>query len=1511
MEKRNCLMGFGVKEGWMVALLIILLLPIHSSYGQSGSCDPTTPFFVVDLSASPGGTWTSPNVSRIGNCCGTTFPDRCIEFEIHLNPGTVAINFTIASGAIPPGSMFYQIDCGPQIPVGQPVCITGPGPHTLTFCKPGNNPNTYAIEAIPSPKVSPPILASQTCPGQLWVQGLDPATIQWHEITSGTGVYDAFLSCTNCANPVVTPSANPPAYVDYVVCGTVQAPACTGIIHFCDTVRVTMFSPIQASVNPNPVSFCQDNTPPDVFASAMGGWGNLTYSWYNSSGQQVGSGQQWTPSTAGNYYVVVTDQLYPNCPADTVPFTVVPYPQPTIQITPTSPGICEGSSVTLTAQGANSYQWSPLTGLSQINNNQVIASPSATTTYTVTGTDAHGCSNTASVTVQVFPAPVVDAGPDQTICEGQSAQLQGSGAWLYNWTPAATLDNPSIPNPVATPTTTTTYYLTGFSLGPNIVFNGDFELGNVGFFTDYLYNPNLIPEGNYYITNNPRNTHPNFAQCEDHTPNPGDKMMVINGAPVPNQRVWCQNVSVTPNTDYVFSTWITSVHPLNPAVLQFSINGVLLGNPFTATSTVCNWQQFYQIWNSGANTSAEICIVNQNIIQNGNDFALDDISFAPLCSNIDSVTVYVNPVPHITISNDTICEGEAAQLQANSTIPNTSFTWNTGFSGNPLTVTPTSTTTYSVTGTSNGCSNSATASVVVNPVPSLNITATKTIICQGETTELTASASVAGSTFLWSTGDNPPSITVSPNTTTSYSVTVTSPDQCSNSAQITIMVNPIPSLSLSASDQEICQGENITIQAISNDPNATYLWSNGANTNVIIDQPNVTTNYMVTVTSSGNCTNSAQIQVTVNQNPSVVIIPSSSSICINQTATLQIQTNMPVATILWSTGETNVPTIQVSPNSSSTYSVTVSTTEQCSGSTQVTIQVNPLPNIQIQTQNEEICEGTSTNLVVTSNHPNTSFVWNTGTQGNSISVSPSQTSWYYVTATDQNGCQAVDSLAIVVHPNPKISISPSSEEICNGFSVTLTASSNHPNTAFLWNTGAQTATIVVTPSSSTTYMVTGTDQHGCTGSNRATIEVHPLPQIQLSSPSYALCPGDTAKLQAAANEPATYLWSTGETTPTITVVPPTTSSYEVTVTNSNGCSTIASIEVVVRPTPQITVYPSNPRICKGEEITLVATGANLYSWSPANGLNTTYGSVVIASPSLTTTYVVEGIDLYGCKATKDVTVDVRPIPNINFTSDMNQICSATTVRFTATSDQPIQSWTWNFGDPESGNANYGYSQNITHTFFNTGSYTISLEVVSVDGCKNALSKPDFVVVHPNPIAAFYRTPDITTVDNATIKFFDQSLGHQKVLWNFDDPSSGNDNISLEHNPTHTYAMEGEYWPTLYVENEWGCVDSVSNRVIVKNISEEYIPSAFSPNNDGVNDIFRPTGFNIDWTEYTMYIFDRWGNQIFETHSIEKGWDGRVNGEGEIVQQDVYVYKIILKDVHGVVHEFIGHVTLIK
>lgn len=279
---------------------------------------------------------------------------------------------------------------------------------------------------------------------------------------------------------------------------------------------------------------------------------------------------------------------------------------------------------------------------------------------------------------------IVDAGPDTSVCApGGSVQLQGNiqgNDVFLAWSPASNVNNPNILNPVATVTGPTLFTLTAYGIdpdNPNLVFNGDFESGNIGFTTDYSFvmdmsgvQTEMTPEGTYTIINNPNLVHNGFAACSDHTPAPGDDMMVLNGS-ASLQNIWCQTVAVMPNSYYDVSAWVASVASGSPARLRFSINGVPLGAIVNAPNTTCIWTPFNAFWYSGASTMAEICILNLNTAAGGNDFAIDDIAMVELCVASDEVLVTTvvedAPVPDIT-GHAFVCEDDVATYTA--TYPN-------------------------------------------------------------------------------------------------------------------------------------------------------------------------------------------------------------------------------------------------------------------------------------------------------------------------------------------------------------------------------------------------------------------------------------------------------------------------------------------------------------------------------------------------------------------------------------------------------------------------------------------------------------------------------------------------------------------------------------------------------------------------------------------------------------------------------------------------------------------------
>lgn len=257
--------------------------------------------------------------------------------------------------------------------------------------------------------------------------------------------------------------------------------------------------------------------------------------------------------------------------------------------------------------------------------------------------------------VSASASPMTLCSPGQSV--NLSAFVLGGNVTQVNWTPTDGVVNPNSLNTQAFVNQTTTYQVTVQGTdNQNLIVNGNFNSGNVGFTSQYAYATDLFPEGLYWVGNNPMSVHPNFSPCSDHTG--GGNMMVVNGTGTPNQNIWCQTINVNTNTTYNFSAWITSVVASSPAQLQFSFNGVAVGGIFSPSPPNCNWQQFNQNWSSGSNTSVTICIVNQNTALSGNDFAIDDLFLAEVCTAIDFVTVTVvnlnanwNQPPNMCVSS--------------------------------------------------------------------------------------------------------------------------------------------------------------------------------------------------------------------------------------------------------------------------------------------------------------------------------------------------------------------------------------------------------------------------------------------------------------------------------------------------------------------------------------------------------------------------------------------------------------------------------------------------------------------------------------------------------------------------------------------------------------------------------------------------------------------------------------------------------------------------------------------
>lgn len=321
---------------------------------------------------------------------------------------------------------------------------------------------------------------------------------------------------------------------------------------------------------------------------------------------------------------------------------------------------------------------------------------------------------------------------------------------------------------------------------------------------------------------------------------------------------------------------------------------------------------------------------------------------------------------------------------------------------------------------------------------------------------------------------------------------------------------------------------------------------------------------------------------------------------------------------------------------------------------------------------------------------------------------------------------------------------------------------------------------------------------------------------------------------------------------------------------------------------------------------LITTG-NILSWKWKFGDNDTSGlqnpAHRFSSPGVYNVSL-EVQTVNGCKESIVKPVEIYPLPDAEITSDPNGICQNLPINFFDLSSISfpfkITEWNWKFGDGDT-----SIEQNTSHVFVNSGVYKVSLSVISDKGCRDETDSNYYITVYPLPVAEFSYQPQDPSILYPLVNFADQTTGIVKYWkWNF-----GDDSMSIEINPVHTYADTGWYSINLQVETDYGCLDTIVHPVYIRPEFSFYIANAFTPDGNGRNDSFRGYGMGI--RDFDMKIFDRWGLKIFETNNINKSWDGRVDGKSNIVQQDVYVYRIIIIDVFGKEHEFFGSVTLVK
>jgi len=355
----------------------------------------------------------------------------------------------------------------------------------------------------------------------------------------------------------------------------------------------------------------------------------------------------------------------------------------------------------------------------------------------------------------------------------------------------------------------------------------------------------------------------------------------------------------------------------------------------------------------------------------------------------------------------------------------------------------------------------------------------------------------------------------------------------------------------------------------------------------------------------------------------------------------------------------------------------------------------------------------------------------------------------------------------------------------------------------------------------------------------------------------------------------------------------------------NYISPIGSCQMNATTTVNIYALPtvfagSDVSICSGQFLTLTATGANTYTWS--GGIN----NGIPFLPLNSETYSVIGTTAQGCSNSDTLNVTVNQSPQINFEVDTTIGCSPLTVNFLNTSGS-ISNCIWTFSDGSTIN-DCGL---ITHTFTAPGCYNITLSGEQ-GGCSASLTMNNLICVEENPNAGFIVSENYVTELNSVVNFYNTTIGATNFIWNFGDNSA----LSYLEDTSHDYGLNeiGQYSVTLIASTDFGCSDTAVANIVLEEDLIFYVPNSFTPNEDSYNQNFKPiftSGF--DPLDYSLYVYNRWGELIFESHNTLIGWDGTYGKNTVYYAQDgIYTWKIEFKTTEDDERmTATGHVVLLK
>jgi gliding motility-associated-like protein len=914
------------------------------------------------------------------------------------------------------------------------------------------------------------------------------------------------------------------------------------------------------------------------------------------------------------------------------------------------------------------------------------------------------------------------------------------------------------------------------------------------------------------------------------------------------------------------------------------------------------------------------------------------------CLLVDQVVVVVNPLPGLSTAGDQAFCVDAGVQQLIATPEG--GTW-AGMGVDPVTGVfdpaaagvSTHPVTYTYIDPLTGCSNTTGFDVVVNELPVAALVHDP-VFCANVPAVIT-NLSTPGTSAEWTFGDGGVSTAFtglhSYTATGTYNVQLVAINGagCSDTISTVVEVYDVPEAVPVLSTEEGCGPLTVSFGNASVGDGLGYSWELGGLGTVVDAVPADITFpvdvadavvYPVTLTATNTCGSDAvTVPVTVLPAPTAIFGPNVDLHCAYAPVPFGNASIGLPDSFEWDFGDggtstSNAPEVthvyEIDAPTITSYTVTLIATNSCGSDTAtqvVDIQANQV-NAFFNTDPVVGCGPLTVDLTDFSVGDTARF-WEFGDGNSSILENPSHTyteAGTWTITLYAYGC-GFDSYSteVTVLPFPTVDFTYTPAAACAGVPYTFTSTTTG-NNGLQWDLGDGTTSTLNSVShayangGNFTVTLTATDAvSGCSASDTQVIQVNTSPVAAFTPNPGDGCVDLAVQLQNTSTNAQFYQWDLGDGNSTTGFAPAHTytspGTYTVTLIaeNVNGCSDSQQASVVVHPLPSASFTLSQTSSCEAPvdvQLSNTSSGAQSFAWDLGNGTTTavnqplaTYTEVGSYTISLTAT------NQYGCTDDAVATFVVHPTPEASFTATPQPGCEGYPIAFTNTSIN-ASTYRWRFGDGSQSTA-----EDPVHSYAQAGIYNVLLIANGAGGCADTLNAFGSMVVNPTPTAAF-STDTLASVRNA-LRFQNVSTGAVSYWWDFGDGT-----VDEEEAPIHVFPADGgTYLVTLIAYNSFGCPDTVRSFVGAGADPMIFVPNAFTPNNDGRNEVFMPVlnGFN-GWN-YTLLVFDRWGKVVFESRDRNVGWDGRVKGREPLI--DTYVWRVLVER-DGDARDFTGHVTLL-